>query len=120
MPEAVNSKFNKRGCAMEDITPLLFYCVFSISTVFLLYYVFCHFLYSDKVFLNLVAFLLLTGGSKLQIDIGRSGIFPFSNVIVLGESAIYAIFPLAFWFLYVFSFGRAYVKYYKKDSRRVR
>ncbi|TDS98122.1 MULTISPECIES: hypothetical protein [Rahnella] len=105
---------------MEDITPLLFYCVFSISTVFLLYYVFCHFLYSDKVFLNLVAFLLLTGGSKLQIDIGRSGIFPFSNVIVLGESAIYAIFPLAFWFLYVFSFGRAYVKYYKKDSRRVR
>lgn len=99
---------------MEYTTPLLFYCIFSISTVFVLYYVFCHFLYSDKVSLNLVAFLLLIGSSKLQIDIGRSGVFPLSNMIVLGESAIYAIFPLVFWFLYTFAFGRAYAKYYRK------
>lgn len=101
---------------MEYTTPLLFYCIFSISTVFVLYYVFCHFLYSDKVSLNLVAFLLLIDSSKLQIDIGRSGVFPLSNMIVLGESAIYAIFPLVFWFLYTFAFGRAYGKYYRKKG----
>jgi hypothetical protein len=51
----------------------------------------------------------------MHIDIGRSGVLPFTDYLIHDyHSIMYALFPLAFWFLSVFAFGRGYGKYFRK------
>jgi hypothetical protein len=53
----------------------------------------------------------------MHIDIGRSGVLPFTDYLIHDcHSITYAVFPLAFWFLSVFTFGRAYGKYFRKKN----
>jgi hypothetical protein len=96
-------------------TSFVLYCIISLLSVPVLYYIFSHLLYSQNLLLNVLSYLLLIGASKMHIDIGRSGVLPFTDYLIHDyHSIMYALFPLAFWFLSVFAFGRGYGKYFRK------
>lgn len=98
-------------------TSFVLYCIVSLLSVPVLYYILSHLLYSQNLLLNVLSYLLLIGASKIHIDIGRSGVLPFTDYLIHDcHSVMYAVFPLVFWFLYVLTFGMAYGKYFRKEE----